>query len=98
MKACVEHQVPLYLQMSALNADAENGSSEYLRSKGRAEACVVELGTELAWTMFRSSIIFGEQDAFFNRLTACCVPCLYFPWQRRMPGWLRSGSATYAES
>lgn len=60
--------VPRYLHMSALGADAENGSSEYLRTKGQGENYVKELsGNNLQWTFFRPSVIFGESDSFFNR-------------------------------
>ena len=52
-----------FIQMSALNADAE-GPSGYQRSKGRAEAAVVASG--LAWTIFQPSVIFGREDAFLN--------------------------------
>ena len=52
-----------YLHMSALGADV-NGSSMYQRSKGDGELAVKESG--LDWTIFRPSVIFGEQDQFIN--------------------------------
>lgn len=56
---------PRLLHMSALNAD-ENGPSEYLRSKGKAQKLL--LGMEgLNITTFSPSVIFGEDDSFFNR-------------------------------
>lgn len=64
--ACLANQVPRLLQVSALGADAANGSSEYLRSKGRAEKHVRAANESLAWTIFQPSVIFGEDDAFFN--------------------------------
>ena len=56
---------PRLLHMSALNAD-EKAPSEYLRSKGRAQAKV--LATEgVNVTTFSPSVIFGPDDSFFNR-------------------------------
>jgi len=66
VKACQSAGVTRYLHMSSLGADAENGSSEYLKSKGRAEN-TVQNSSQLAWTIFRPSVIFGPGDAFFNR-------------------------------
>lgn len=90
--ACTAAGVPRYLHMSALNADAENGTSEYLRSKGRAEARVREAGGALAWTFFRPSVIFGKNDAFFNRfaglLKALPVFPLAVPDARLAPVWI----------
>ena len=51
------------LHMSALNADPQ-GPSRYLATKGEAEAIVV--GSGLAWTIFRPSVIFGKEDSFLN--------------------------------
>lgn len=67
-----------YLHMSSLNADAKNGSSEYLRSKGMAEN-TVKASQSLNWTMFQPSVIFGEQDAFFNRFAALLTSLPVFP-------------------
>jgi len=66
VKACQNVGVTRYLHMSSLGADAVDGSSEYLKSKGRAEI-VVKNSQQLAWTIFRPSVIFGPGDAFFNR-------------------------------
>lgn len=61
--------VKRYLHMSALGADAVNGSSFYLRSKGKAEDWAHEFGAQhgIAVTSFRPSVIFGPQDSFLNR-------------------------------
>jgi len=57
-----------YLHMSALNADAEAGPSEYLRTKGRGEALAHAAGQRgIAVTSFRPSVIFGRGDSFFTR-------------------------------
>lgn len=63
LAACTKNKVRRYLHMSALGADA-SGPSMYQRSKGRAEQAVRE--SELAWTIFRPSVIFGAEDAFLN--------------------------------
>lgn len=66
VEACKRSAVSRYLHMSALGADAENGSSEYLKSKGVAENHV-KGAKHLAWTIFRPSVIFGPGDNFFNQ-------------------------------
>jgi len=68
INACKNAGVTRLLQMSALNADADKGSSEYLRSKGEGEA--LALAAEgLDVTSFRPSVIFGEDDSFFNKFS-----------------------------
>ncbi len=52
-----------YLHMSALGADAD-GTSMYLRSKGDAEDLVRNSG--LDFTIFRPSVVFGNDDQFIN--------------------------------
>jgi NADH dehydrogenase len=55
------------LQMSSLGADATQGPSHYLRSKGVAEQYVRAAPAALRWTIFRPSVIFGPGDSFLNR-------------------------------
>ncbi len=57
------HGIKRYLHMSALGADS-NGPSIYQRSKGDGEAAVKV--SNLDWTIFRPSVIFGAQDQFIN--------------------------------
>ena len=51
------------LHMSALGADS-HGPSMYQRSKGDGESLVRE--SNLDWTIFRPSVIFGQEDNFIN--------------------------------
>ena len=57
------HGLKRYLHMSALGADS-NGPSMYQRSKGDGEAAVK--ASNVDWTIFRPSVIFGAQDQFIN--------------------------------
>ena len=57
------HGLKRYLHMSALGADS-HGPSMYQRSKGDGEAAVK--ASNLDWTIFRPSVIFGTQDQFIN--------------------------------
>ena len=60
---CRDTGVRRLLHMSALNA-ATDGPSDYLRSKGEAEAIVRASG--LDFTIVRPSVIFGREDKFLN--------------------------------
>lgn len=57
--------VQRYLHMSA-NGTRENAVSNYHRTKWRAEELVRASG--LDWTIFRPSLIYGEEDQFINML------------------------------
>jgi uncharacterized protein YbjT (DUF2867 family) len=61
--ACQAANVTRLLQMSALAADPA-GPSRYLRTKGQAEAIIT--GSDLQWTIFRPSLIFGPEDSLLN--------------------------------
>lgn len=52
-----------YIHMSALGASSW-GASMYQRSKGDAENLVK--ASDLDWTIFRPSVVFGEKDKFIN--------------------------------
>lgn len=68
VKACEQQNVPVLIHMSALNADAENGASLYLRSKGEGKQRVMAgQGPHLDVCCLEPSIIFAHDDAFFNR-------------------------------
>jgi len=59
-------RVPRLLHMSSLGAGAQ-APSQYLRSKGEAEALIRVAATSIGATIFRPSVIFGEQDTLTNR-------------------------------
>lgn len=65
VEACKATGVTRLLQMSALNADATQGSSAYLRSKGEGENLAHASGLNV--TSFRPSVMFGADDHFFNK-------------------------------
>jgi len=60
-------RVSRLLHMSSLAADATAAPSQYLRSKGEAEARVRASPPTLGWTIFRPSVIFGADDSLTNR-------------------------------
>jgi len=57
------HGLRRYLHMSALGADS-HGPSMYQRSKG--DGALAVMASDLDWTIFRPSVIFGAQDQFIN--------------------------------
>ena len=67
LAAATGNGVRRYLQMSALGARPA-AVSGYHKSKWRAEELV--RGSNLEWTIFRPSLIFGPHDAFINMLAA----------------------------
>lgn len=67
-QACRAAGIKRLLHMSALNADAGNAPSRYLRTKGEGEAALhVHAGGQVAYTVFQPSVIFGPGDSFVNR-------------------------------
>jgi len=62
--ACAANGVRRYLHMSALSADV-NGSSMYLRSKADGEKAAFS-NPVVKTTVFRPSVVFGEDDRFLN--------------------------------
>ncbi len=80
VNAIKQHGVSRYLHMSSLGADAENGQSEYQRSKGQAEQFLQKnLGGSCDVTVFRPSVIFGKDDSFFNRFAGLVRAMPLFP-------------------
>jgi len=71
--ACRETRVARLLHMSAINARPD-GPSQYLRSKGEAEGVVAT--SDIAWTIFRPSVIFGREDSFLNMFARAFVHAL----------------------
>jgi len=64
LEACQQAGVKQYLHMSALGA-GDVVESSYASTKGEAEALVRE--SDINWTIFRPSIIYGAGDNFFNQ-------------------------------
>lgn len=60
---CKELGINRFIQMSALHASSA-APSMYLRSKAVGEAAVKV--SQLNWTIFRPSVVFGEGDSFLN--------------------------------
>ena len=71
IEACRATGVRRLLQLSALNAG--KGDSHYLVSKGQAED-LIRQATDLDSTIIQPSVIFGEDDAFFNRFATLLKP------------------------
>ena len=65
LETCEKLGIQRYLQVSALKAEPETSPSEYLRTKGEAEALVQK--SSLNTTIFRPSVIFGANDSFVNK-------------------------------
>jgi uncharacterized protein YbjT (DUF2867 family) len=71
LRAATENGVDRFVQMSALGADSE-GDTHYIRAKGRAEELVRDSG--LDWTIFRPSVVFGEDGQFLSFTRALTPP------------------------
>ena len=71
MEACEEADINRYIHMSALGADAE-GDTEYLRTKGEAQTLVEN--SDLDWTVFSPSVIFGEGGQFIDFTESLLTP------------------------
>ena len=66
--AALKSGVRRLLHMSALNADASETDSRYLKSRGEGEDLTHAAADQgLVVTSFRPSVIFGQGDSFFNR-------------------------------
>jgi NADH dehydrogenase len=65
-----------FIHMSALGA-SENSDSEYFLTKYEGESLVVNSG--LKWTVFRPSLIFGNNAAFFDDLINLVKTRMFVP-------------------
>ena len=101
VSAAREADIERFVQMSALGV-REDSESRYLSSKARAEALVQE--SQLAWTIFRPSLIFGLGDDFFGRVlknlvsAAPIVPQIgdgHFPFR---PVWVGDVTAAFSQA
>ena len=63
VRAAEAGDVEGFLQLSALGADPD-GDTAYIRAKGQAETIVRE--SDLSWTIFRPSVVFGEGGEFVS--------------------------------
>src|SRR6056297_1179795 len=63
VRAAEDGGVDGFVQLSALGADP-NGDTAYIRAKGEAEEIVRD--SDLDWTIFRPSVVFGEGGEFVS--------------------------------
>lgn len=61
VRAAEAQDVKRFIQMSALGADPD-GATAYIRAKGAAEELIK--ASDLDWTIFRPSVVFGEGGEF----------------------------------
>ncbi len=84
VKSCVDNNVARFVHVSALKADAEEGPSKYLRTKGQAENVIKRLPADsVKWSILQPSVIFGTEDSFVNRFaTLLKLPAPFLPLPR----------------
>ena len=75
---CKVHGTRRILQISALGADAKNGKSFYLKTKGEAEKLLRSNSVGIKTTILKPSVIFGKKDSFFNRFAKLLKICPFF--------------------
>ncbi len=87
IEAATQAGVDRFVQMSALGADP-NGTTEYLRAKGEAEAIVK--ASDLDWTIVRPSVVFGDGAEFVDFTKWVSFPPmlsgLWWPYITPLPG------------
>lgn len=89
-RLAAEAGVGRFVHVSAIGADPES-PAEYGRSKAEGERLVLEHFPEA--TILRPSIVFGQEDQFFNRFAALCHYTLVLPivgaGTRFQPVWVQ---------
>jgi NADH dehydrogenase len=73
IEACIKSNTTRLLHMSALNAKASGKLSTYLKTKGEAQDMVLSDSVAqngINATSFGPSVIFGQDDSFFNRFAS----------------------------
>ncbi len=68
--------VPKLVHFSAIGAD-ENGESDYAKSKAAGEAAIAKFYSGA--TIMRPSVIFGDEDKFFNKFASLTTFTWVFP-------------------
>jgi len=99
LKACEQAGINRYIHMSALGASSKSNSA-YGRSKFEAEQAVRD--ASLDWTIMRPSIIFGQDDDFFNKLDAMSAFVPVFPViagaTKFQPVWVEDVARAFVQS
>jgi len=99
LAACKKAAVGQYLHMSALGA-GQIENSKYSMSKGAAEDQVRQ--TDINWTIFRPSIIYGAGDSFFNKFKKMTDILPFLPvisWYTRFqPVWVEDVARAFVAS
>ena len=99
--ACRAAGVRHFVHVSALGA-SESGPSDYQRSKARGEAAIRQAASTLPWTIFRPSIVFGEEDAFLNKFAQLVSLLPFVPLAaagaRLQPVWVEDVARAIASS
>ncbi|NHQ87261.1 complex I NDUFA9 subunit family protein [Iodobacter sp. HSC-16F04] len=94
---CTAQNVNRYLHMSALGADIY-GPSMYQRSKGEAETRVK--ASVLDWTIYRPSVVFGQEDQFLNLFASLLKMAPFVPLAgaetRFQPVWVQDVTRAFA--
>jgi len=75
---CKVHGIRRIVQISALGANAKNGKSFYLKTKGEAEKLLHSNSVGIKTTILKPSVIFGKKDSFFNRFAKLLKICPFF--------------------